>query len=81
MDWPHDKYENIVWLNKPQKREKRCSEKALINVLSDMEPGDESLFGKGEPLEIWESHLVILIEIPKASERNLPVLDPTGGRD
>jgi hypothetical protein len=25
-------------------------------------------------LEMWESHLVILIEIPRSSERELPVL-------
>jgi len=68
-------------LNKPQEREKGCSQSALIDILSDMELGDKSLFGNGEPLEIWESHLVILVKIPKASRRDLLVLDPTDGRD
>lgn len=70
--WPHTKYEDVVWLNKPPEKEKECAEMAILNVLEDLGAEEESLFGKGERLEIWESHLVILVEISKASERELP---------
>ena len=64
-----------MWLNKPQEKEKECSEMAILNVLADLEAEEESLFGMEERWEIWESHLVILVEISKASERELPVIE------
>lgn len=62
-------------MNKPPEKEKECSEKAILNVLADLEAEEESLFGMEKRLEIWGSHLVILVEVPKASERELPEIE------
>jgi hypothetical protein len=50
---PQTKYEDVVWLNKPQDKEKECSEMAVLNALTDLGAEEESLFGMEESLEIW----------------------------
>jgi hypothetical protein len=44
-------------------------EMEILNILKDMHSTEESLFRLGGTLEIWESHIVILVEILAGSGR------------
>jgi hypothetical protein len=49
-----------------------------LNVLKDVDSTKESLFRLEGTPEIWESHIVILVEILEGSGRELLVLGPAG---
>jgi hypothetical protein len=50
----------------------------MLNILKDMDSTEELLFRLGGTLEIWESHIVIVVEILEGSGREWLVLGPAG---
>jgi hypothetical protein len=58
-EWPHRQIKNVVWLNEPT-----CWELALVNIM-------HGNFDFSVDIDPFESHVVLLIEVPKRGDRTL----------